>query len=83
MYKEFGSMFVLVKVPEGINGFERFERLSLKGWIVFCSIDEIVIPWGIIWGDEGSYLTIVDPLTLISVLFCLSSDNILLKLPKF
>jgi hypothetical protein len=38
-----------------MRGLERFERLSLNGWILGLSIDEILMPGGITLGGVGYY----------------------------
>ena len=59
MYNESGSILLLDKVPEGSKGFDKFDMFSLKRWL-FCSIFEILTPWGKLRGEDASYL-IADP----------------------
>lgn len=57
---ELGRILVLDMVLERMRGLVRLERLSLKGWIVGWSIDEMLIPGGMTLGEVGSSVTITE-----------------------
>ena len=41
---EVGRILLFVIVLERMSGFDRLYIFSLKGWIVFCYIEEILSP---------------------------------------
>jgi hypothetical protein len=53
---ELGKILLFVKLPDIIKGFDKLDKLTLNGWIVFWSMEEILRPGGMTRGDNGYYM---------------------------